>query len=75
MLCGMEKLSRGDSIYAVYPDTTSFYPATVVSVPRKTAGSGPGFVMVHFQDDSDENGVTHDKAVPMKHIIPPPYSA
>lgn len=68
----MEKLGRGDVVYAVYPDTTSFYQATVVQAPRKTTGPGGAFVMVNFLDDSDENGITHDKAVPLKHIIPPP---
>jgi len=71
-------------VFAVYPDTTSFYQASVVSVPRKTtgaaaaaggAGASGAFVMVNFVDDSDEFGVTHDKAVPMKHVIRPPYGA
>ena len=66
-----DKLSKGDVIYAVYPDTTSFYQATVVQTTRKnTTGD---FVMVNFLDDSDEYGVTHDKAVPLKHIMLPPY--
>jgi len=75
VLCGVEKLSRGDMVFAVYPDTTSFYQATVVQAPRKTGGSAGGarnFVMVNFVDDSDEFGVTHDKAIPLQHIILPP---
>lgn len=82
VLCGVEKLSRGDMVFAVYPDTTSFYQATVVQAPRKTGGSGGGasssarnFVMVNFVDDSDEFGITHDKAIPLQHIILPPYGA
>ena len=43
-------------MYAVYPDTTSFYLATV-STPKNN------FVMLHFRDDGDEHGVTHEKAV------------
>ena len=43
-------------MYAVYPDTTSFYFATVST-------SKNNFVMVHFRDDGDEHGVTHEKAV------------
>lgn len=58
-------LSKGDTVFAVYPDTTSFYQATVVQVPRKSGN----FVLVNFVDDSDENGVTHDKAVPPHHVI------
>jgi len=113
-LTGDLRLVRGDSVYAVYPDTTSFYPATVVQASRRVvpnllvgvggnvvnsslgganvlgsnaggggaaggasgaAGSRPGdnmFIMVHFVDDSDENGITHDKFVLMKHVMRPP---
>jgi len=72
VLGGVEKLSRGDVIYAVYPDTTSFYQASVVQVPRKVSG-GSSFVMVNFVDDGDEHGVTHDKAVLLKHVMRVPY--
>jgi hypothetical protein len=96
VLCGVDKLSKGDVVFCVYPDTTSFYQATVVQVPRKNQqlvlagvgganpiGGGPagggaaagGFVMVNFVDDSDEYGVTHDKAVPLQHVIYPPYGS
>lgn len=68
VLGGVDRLSRGDIIYAVYPDTTSFYQATVVQAPRKVSG-GESFVMVNFKDDSDEHGITHDKAVLMKHVM------
>eukprot|EP00804_Cyclotella_cryptica_P011052 CCRYP_013523-RA/>CCRYP_013523-RA protein AED:0.11 eAED:0.11 QI:0/-1/0/1/-1/1/1/0/427 len=50
--------TRGDTVYAVYPDTTSFYLATVSSTKNN-------FVMVHFRDDGDEHGITHEKAVPI----------
>ena len=46
----LKSLSRGDIVFAVYPDTTSFYQATVVQAPRKVGGGG-SFVMVHFIDD------------------------
>ena len=58
-------------IFAVYPDTTSFYQASVVQPPRKVGGGG-SFVMVNFVDDQDEHGITHDKAVLLKHIMLPP---
>lgn len=63
--------SRGDPVFAVYPDTTSFYPAVVTQTVRKVSGGG-GFVMVQFVDDSDENGVTHDKAVQLVHLMRQP---
>ena len=74
VLGGVDRLSRGDIIYAVYPDTTSFYQATVVQPPKKIGGGDP-FVMVHFKDDGDEHGITHDKAVSMQHVMRVPYSS
>lgn len=71
---GLESTRKGDVIYAVYPDTTSFYQATVAQCPKKVAG-GDSFVLVNFKDDGDENGITHDKAVLMKHIMRVPYGA
>jgi hypothetical protein len=71
---GLESIRKGDVIYAVYPDTTSFYQATVAQAPKKVAG-GNSFVLVNFKDDGDENGITHDKAVLMKHIMRVPYGA
>mmetsp|Transcript_17286 Transcript_17286/g.19949 ORF Transcript_17286/g.19949 Transcript_17286/m.19949 type:complete len:293 (-) Transcript_17286:55-933(-) len=70
-----EKLSRGDIVYAVYPDTTSFYQAAVVQPPKRVTGSGGSFVMVNFVDDADEQGITHDKAVMLKHVMRVPYGA
>ena len=60
------KWIRGDVCYAVYPDTTSFYRATV-STPNVN-----GFVMVQFKDDWDVNGITHEKAVLIGHIMKVP---
>ena len=73
VLGGTERLSKGDGVFAVYPDTTSFYQAIVVQGPRKVAGGG-SFIMLNFVDDSDEYGVTHDKAVLMKHVMRLPYN-
>ena len=70
ILYTIEKLRSGDAVYAIYPETTSFYQATVVQAPRRQQGGA--IVMVNFHDDADEFGVTHDKAVPLKHVMPPP---
>ena len=72
ILGNLKNLSRGDTVFAVYPDTTSFYQATVVQIVRKVGGS---FVMVNFVDDSDEHGITHDKAVMLHHVMRPPFGA
>ncbi len=66
-------LRVGDVVFAVYPDTTSFYQGTIAQPPRKAAGGGM-FVMVTFVDDEDAaTGKTLDKAVLLKHVMPPPY--
>ena len=59
------KWTKGDGIYAVYPDTTSFYPATMSRTQN-------GHVMVHFNDDWDASGVIHEKAIPMQHVMKAP---
>jgi hypothetical protein len=74
ILGGVDRLAKSDVIYAVYPDTTSFYQATVVKAPQRVSG-GDSFVMVNFKDDGDEHGITHDKAVLMQHIMRVPYGA
>ena len=35
----LKKLARGDEVLAVYPDTTSFYPATVAQPIKRITGS------------------------------------
>jgi len=74
VLSGTEKLTRGDIVYAVYPDTTSFYQAAVVQPVKRVSGGG-SFVMVNFVDDADEHGITHEKAVMLKHVMRVPYGA
>lgn len=54
--------TRGDTVYAVYPDTTSFYKAVVSTVTDN------GYVCVHFQDDKDDDGVTHEKCILAQHV-------
>lgn len=69
----MRNVRVGDVVFAVYPDTTSFYQGTIAQPPRKAAGGGM-FVMVTFVDDEDAaTGKTLDKAVLLKHIMSPPY--
>ena len=60
------QLLKGTQIWAVYPDTTSFYQATVISCRKVQGGS---VVYVHFKDDQDEMGVTHEKPVLLIHVM------
>lgn len=50
------KLSKGETVFALYPDTTSFYPAVVSHAPRRTAMGAEPSVVVQFSGDEDENG-------------------
>ena len=69
----MRNLRSGDVVFAVYPDTTSFYQGKIAQPPRKAAGGGM-FVMVTFVDDEDvTTGKTLDKAVLLKYVMAPPY--
>ena len=67
-----KKLSKGDEIYAVYPDTTSFYPAVVVAGPKKGTLTTDSTLTVQFQGDADEHGITPIVTVPLHHVIRPP---
>ena len=64
------QLSKGELIHAIYPDTTSFYEATVVRQPqidvRETNG---GYVLVHFKDDHDETGFLPERAVYLNGVM------
>jgi hypothetical protein len=65
------RYQKGDEVYAVYPETTSFYPATVTQPPRQRT-SGPGEVTrvgVQFQDDSDDSGHTPLRWVAVHHVF------
>ena len=65
-LGSLPHLKKGELVYAVYPDTTAFYRANVVSTRRVAGGL---VVYVCFRDDADEMGVTHEKPVLAKHIF------
>lgn len=51
-----KKLVRGEEVFAVYPDTTSFYPASVSQAPRRTVAGQEPTVIVQFHGDADDSG-------------------
>lgn len=51
------RLSRGEEVLAVYPDTTSFYPAHVVQAPRRATATTEAAVAVQFNGDENEKGL------------------
>lgn len=57
MLDQSRKLSKGESVYAVYPDTTAFYLATVsVAARRGVAGAEPLVTVQFHGDELDQVG-------------------
>lgn len=50
------KLCKGEEVFAVYPDTTSFYPASVTQAPRRSTTGAEPTVTVQFHGDADETG-------------------
>ncbi|KAJ1447852.1 SGF29 tudor-like domain-containing protein [Pelagophyceae sp. CCMP2097] len=62
------RLQKGDEVFAVYPDTTSFYSA-IVTIPPRRAGTGNAVCHVQFQDDADESGAIPDRPIQVKYIL------
>ena len=50
------KLCKAEAVFALYPDTTSFYPATVSHAPRRSAMGAEPSVIVQFNGDEDATG-------------------
>ncbi len=53
MAASFTKLSKGEEILAVYPDTTSFYPAIVVQTAKRSINNVEASVTVQFHGDDD----------------------
>eukprot|EP01031_Cornospumella_fuschlensis_P037638 gene37638-45723_t len=67
------KLSKGDKVVALYPDTTIFYPAIIIQAPRRSAVNAEAVVIVQFEGDEDPvTGTAPVITVPLKYIVKPP---
>jgi hypothetical protein len=64
-----KKLMKGEIVYAIYPDTTSFYPATVVQASRRSAMNAEPVVIVQFHGDADESGINYVSICYRKHLL------
>lgn len=65
-------LRRGDAVLAVFPETTSFYPALVAKNPKSPTGSNNSNgweVVVRFEDDEDEAGKIAARRVPARFVL------
>lgn len=61
-------LRRGDSVMGVFPETTSFYRATVVKTPNPSNGFKDD-VIVKFKDDEDNNGKNPARKIPARFVL------
>lgn len=63
-------LRRGDNVLAVFPETTSFYRATVVKTPKPPPTPGGQWeVIVRFEDDEDDSGKAPARRVPGRFVL------
>jgi hypothetical protein len=64
-------INRGDRVMGVFPETTSFYRATVVKSPKTPESSGVAYaeVVVRFDDDEDETGKWPARRVPARFVL------
>eukprot|EP00980_Cylindrotheca_fusiformis_P028780 scaffold22642_cov134-Cylindrotheca_fusiformis.AAC.35 len=66
---------KGKDVMAIFPETTSFYKATVSKRPVWEIDRGVACVkevIVKFEDDEDSNGRTPHRRVPSRYVIPVP---
>lgn len=78
----LKKISKGDQVYALYPDTTIFYPATVLSTPKRMVSSSSNLsslttidmytLPVQFHGDEDQEGNIPLRSIPLKYIVRAP---
>lgn len=61
-------LRKGDSVLAVFPETTCFYRATLAKSPKQPTGS-TWEVVVRFEDDEDETGKIPARRVPARFVL------
>ncbi|RYH18280.1 hypothetical protein EON65_27400 [archaeon] len=67
-----KKLSKGDKVFALYPDTTIFYPAVIIQAPRRSALNAEAVVIVQFEGDEDPiTGTAPIITVQLKYIVKP----
>eukprot|EP00164_Ancoracysta_twista_P007883 GFYU01011284.1.p1 GENE.GFYU01011284.1~~GFYU01011284.1.p1 ORF type:complete len:249 (+),score=40.14 GFYU01011284.1:115-861(+) len=57
-------MRKGEKVMAMFPDTSCFYPAFVVTVPKRKKN---GEAVVQFEDD-DEDGETPNRKVKLQYI-------
>jgi SAGA-associated factor 29 len=64
-----KKLSKGETVFALYPDTTIFYPATIIQVPKRSAKKSEAIVTVQIIGDEDADGIAPLLSIPLKYVV------
>ncbi|KAK3283384.1 hypothetical protein CYMTET_8917 [Cymbomonas tetramitiformis] len=62
-------LPPGSIVLAVYPGTTTFYKATIVSSARRYKSGDYGDYTLEFEDDGDVGGLPQ-RPVEFRHVVP-----
>jgi hypothetical protein len=61
---------KGDNVLAVFPDTTSFYNASVAKNPKPPVHpNGNWDVIVRFEDDEDDSGKPPPRRIPGRFVL------
>lgn len=61
-------------VFAMYPETTSFYKAQVIAPPHISSSSSEEVCLVQFVDDEDDQGTTPTRSIPLGFIAHLPSS-
>ena len=61
---------KNSVVYALYPDTTVFYPGMLVSNPHRNPENGKIFCDVQFHDDEDETGQVPKRKIECHNVFP-----
>lgn len=69
LMVSIKKLSKGEEVLAVYPDTTMFYPATVTQAAKRSMSNTDPSVTVQFVGDVNEQGEIPHIIVPLTRVI------
>ena len=65
----LPKYKKSDKVMALYPNTTTFYPAEVQVPPRKAVGANPPYMIVTFDGDFDADGNVPKLGVACKFVF------
>jgi len=63
---------KDSTVFAIFPNTTTFYTAIVVAPPKKKRN---GEYLLKFFEDEDEHGITPTRKVPAAYVVHVPIKS